>query len=93
MNRYLVWIAPLFLVVGCSSQLGIEDSETEILLSDVPPQVLAAARTALPGIELSSAELEEENGEIVLELSGILDGKEYEIEISPDGQVLEIEED
>jgi uncharacterized membrane protein YkoI len=81
------------LVVGCSSQLGIKESETQILLSDVPPQVLAAARTALPGIELSSPELEEENGDLVFELGGILDGKEYEIEISPDGQVLDVEEE
>ena len=75
----------LLLLGACAS------NEVEVPLSEVPDVVLAAAREARPGIELTEAELETEDGVQVYELEGELDGVEYEIEVSPSGEVLEIE--
>jgi hypothetical protein len=69
------------------------DDEIEIPMQEVPELVLTAALDAMPGIKLSEAEYEMENGQQVYELEGELDGVEYEIEISSAGEVLEIEED
>ena len=72
---------------------SLADDEVEIPMQEVPKLVLAAALDAMPGIELTEAEYEIENGQKVFELEGELDGVEYEIEVSSTGEVLEIEED
>ncbi len=79
------------LTTGCA--LFEKEDEVEIPLSEVPPAVMAAAQQAVPGIVIEDAELEEEDGQTVYELSGTADGREYEIEISGTGEILEVEED
>lgn len=77
------------LLTGCATLSG--EKETEIPLSEVPEVVMNAAQQALPGIVLTGAEIEESEGELNYELEGEVDGVEYEIELSPSGEVLEIE--
>ena len=67
--------------------------EKEIPLNEVPDAVLKAAQKAVPGIELTKAEVEKTHKGVVYEIEGTLDGKEYEIELSSDGKILEIEEE
>ena len=86
----------LFVVTAFASLVvlagpAIQARETEIPLDEVPDAVVRAAMEAVPGIELVSAEIEEENGETLYELEGMLDGERYEIEITPEGDVIEIE--
>jgi uncharacterized membrane protein YkoI len=83
----------LLLTVGCASLKSAFDGDEEIPLSKVPEPALAAARDAVPGIVLTEASMEEEDGRMVYELEGTADGKEYEIEVTADGRVLEIEQD
>jgi hypothetical protein len=68
-----------------------DDEEQAIALDQVPDVVLAAARAALPGVVLTSAELEKEHGQFLYSLSGMLGDEAVEIEVAPDGRVLEIE--
>ena len=65
--------------------------EKEVPLSEVPEAVLDAAQKAVEGIELEEAEVEEEDGVLVYELEGTAQGAEYEIELTADGKVLEVE--
>ncbi len=88
--RYLVCLLAVLPLTGCSSN---GEKETEISLEEVPPAVMDSARQAVPGIQLDEAEIEEEDGQVVYELSGLADGKSYEIELSESGEVLEVEED
>jgi uncharacterized membrane protein YkoI len=76
--------------VACAS-LHAHHDEHEIPLTDVPAAALAAAERAVPGIRLTEAEVETEGGRLVYELEGFLDGKEYAIEVTADGDVLEVE--
>jgi len=69
------------------------EQEEEIPLADVPPVVMQAAQNAVPGITITEAELEKEDGEMIYELTGEADGQEYEIEIGADGSVLEVEQE
>ena len=72
---------------------GEEDEEEEqaIALDQVPADVLAAARAALPGAVFTSAEVETEDGQLVYCLEGHLDAEAVEVEVAADGRVLEIE--
>lgn len=68
-----------------------DESEEPVALDAVPAAVLAAARAAVPGITLSSAEREVEHGATQYCLHGTVAGERVEVEISPSGAVLEIE--
>jgi len=93
-----IWcgITILFLafLVGCNcpNEAGT-DCEKEIALSEVPEPVLAAAKAAVPGITLCEAEVEVEDGKTTYEVEGTANGKEYEIEVTPEGKVIKTEED
>ncbi|MEE4659660.1 MAG: PepSY domain-containing protein [Halieaceae bacterium] len=69
------------------------EQEEDIPLAEVPPVVMQAAQNAVPGITITEAELEKDDGEMIYELTGEADGQEYEIEIGADGSVLEIEQE
>ena len=68
-----------------------DDEEQAIALDQVPADVLAAASAAVPGAVFTSAELEKEHGHFVYCLEGHVDGEAVEVEVAPDGRVLEIE--
>ena len=87
-NIWLIAITLTFFVITAFA--GIEK---EIPLNEVPDVVLKAAQKAVPGIELTEAEVEKTTKGVVYEIEGTLDSKKYEIELSFDGKVLEIEED
>ena len=67
------------------------EQEQEIPLDEVPDAVKDAALAAVPGITLTGAETEVENGVRVFGLLGTVDGALYEVEVTEDAKVLEIE--
>jgi len=92
-DRFLM-VAGAVLVLGYG--LGAQpkaaaEEEEEVPLSSVPEVVKAAAATAVPGIVLDEAERETEDGLVVYDLEGEAGGKEYELEITADGTVLDVE--
>jgi len=90
---YLVIGLVLVCLVGCESLESLFEKEKEIPLSQVPEPALAAAQGAVEGITLTEAEMETEDGQTVYVLEGEAAGKEYEIEVTADGKVLEVEEE
>jgi uncharacterized membrane protein YkoI len=72
---------------------SLAGEEVEIPLEEVPAIVLEAAKEAVPGIVITEAEYEIEDGERIYELEGTLGDKEYEIEVSEQGKVLEVEKE
>ena len=80
-------------LTGCGTLGELFEHEESVPLSEVPTPVLDAAKAAVKGIVLSEAEVEEEDGVLVYEIEGEVDGKEYEIEVTAEGKVLEIEEE
>jgi len=67
------------------------DGERRIELSEVPDKVMEAAKQAVEGILLTAAEVEIERGVTIYELLGTAHGKRYEIEVTEDGRVIEVE--
>ena len=78
---------------GSAISMWVLAEEQEIPLDKVPATAIKAAENALPGIRLTEAEIELEDGVEVYELEGERDGKQFEIEVTADGTILEIEED
>ena len=87
---YLIVLIAALGLTGC---MTTQDEETTVPISEVPAPVLEAAREAVKDIELTEAEMEEEDGQLVYEIDGRANGKDYSIEVTADGNVLEVEED
>jgi len=97
MNRYRQIATTFGLITaialtGCAAMQEDPENEIELALDEVPASILTAARAAIPGIEFDSAEYEEEEGQMVYELEGMVGEQRYEIELSESGEVIEIEE-
>ena len=77
-----------------ASAAEAEDGESEetVALSAVPSSVLTAGQGAVSGITFSSAEREVEGGATVYSLRGTANGKCYEVEVTADGKVVEVED-
>lgn len=90
--RRLALIAALIAAPACGGPEPIEDLET-IELSEVPAQVMAAARAELPKVEFDQAWVEEEaDGGLAYELRGMTqEGKTREVKVAADGTILETE--
>ena len=68
------------------------DDDIDISLTEVPANIVTIVQDTLPGISLKSAEKEIKEGIVIYELEGsLINGDEYEIEISETGTVIKIE--
>ncbi len=90
---YFVFSLVLICGLGCASLDDLFEQEKDVPLSEVPQEALKAAQGAVDGITITEAEMEKEDGETVYIFDGELNGKEYEIEVTPEGKVLEVEEE
>jgi hypothetical protein len=68
-----------------------EGEEVEISLAEVPQAAKDAALAAVPGLVLEEAARETEDGATIYCLEGEAGGVEYELEVTADGRVLDIE--
>ena len=69
-----------------------DDDKDDIALTEVPANIVTIVQDTLPGITLKSAEKEIKHGIVIYELEGsLINGNEYEIEISETGTVIKIE--
>ncbi|MDA1260686.1 MAG: PepSY domain-containing protein [Planctomycetota bacterium] len=68
-----------------------DGDEHEIALNQVPHNVLAAAVAKVPGFVLEEACTEDEDGVLIYCLEGKANGKEYEIDVTAAGKVMEVE--
>ena len=92
MKKYLlptIFIIPtLALLSACNEG----DNDHKIPVSEVPSNIINIVQNTLPGIALKEAEIELKDGVNVYELEGkLINGKEYEIEITESGTIIKIE--
>jgi hypothetical protein len=81
------------LAAALSGTLGAAEKERSIPLSDIPPEIKAAADKAVPGAKWHSAEQETDKGQTIYELKGkdAEKDREVEVEVTPDGKLLQTE--
>ncbi len=71
----------------------VDDDEVAIAVDQLPAAVRAAALAAVPGLVIEEAARETQNGITIYDVEGEAHGKEFELEITDAGKVLEVEED
>lgn len=70
-----------------------DDFDNDIPKNEVPANVLAAAKTQIPGFVLEEADLQQRGASRLFELQGRANGRPYHLDITADGRVLHIERD
>ncbi len=91
----LIIVACVLLIGGVTIWAAVRNggSEENILLSDTPANVIEAANNAVPGGEITEVEMEVEDGETIYEVEKVVDGVEYDIDVTPEGIVKEVEKE
>lgn len=89
----VVGLSTTLLVIGCTSQVAVQERKVSVLPSELPPVIREAIEGAFPKGEIITVQKEvegEDPGQYDVDVrSG---GKEYEVEISPEGKVIETKE-
>jgi len=68
------------------------DTDDDVLLSEVPANIINIVQNTLPGISLTEAEKETKKDVVIFVLEGkLINGKEYEIKITDSGTIIKIE--
>ena len=70
-----------------------DDYDNDIPKNEVPANVLAVAKSEIPGFVLEEVDLQQRNGSRLFELQGRANGRSYHLDITADGRVLHIERD
>ena len=65
--------------------------EEKVPLDKLPKAVTVAVKAKFPDAELKSAEKEEEDGQTIFEVSLKSKGSDYDVSLTPEGQIIEIE--
>jgi len=79
---------------GVEGHHGIEhESEEEISLAECPAPVKATLTKEAKGGTIKEIEKEVEDGKTLYEAEIVIDGKEYEVKVAPDGKLLSKELD
>jgi len=90
------YLSTIFIILTLSllSACDDDDKDRDIPISEVPTNIINIIQNTLPGIALKEAKIEIEKGVNVYELEGkLINGKEYEIEITESGTIIKIELD
>jgi hypothetical protein len=94
-------VVPLVLVAaisGCStSATKTQGSDKAVIskipLTAVPNAALAAVDQYVPGIYLHTAYLSQHGNRKVYELKGLSNSTDYEITVTPEGRILDVDRD
>ena len=81
-------IALLFSIMGLAACAMWE--EDDIAISEVPAAAIDAARGAVDGLEIKSAELKNKDGRTFYEIDGKANGVKHEVKVTADGEVLKV---
>ena len=88
MNISRLYAISTALALGSCSASVLADNEREIALTALPAPVAQAARQAVEGITLTEAEEITTLSGLMYEVEGELGRDEYEILITPEGEVV-----
>jgi multimeric flavodoxin WrbA len=83
----------MLVVIGCASEAGGQERKVSVLESELPIVIKKAIEEAFPKGQIIRIQKEvegEDPGQYDVDIR--LDAKEYEVEISPEGNVIEVKE-
>jgi uncharacterized membrane protein YkoI len=68
-----------------------DEDEVQVSLAELPEPVRKTLSETAPGAEIKELELETENGRTQYAIDAVIDGQTFDIEIAPDGTLLQKE--
>ena len=74
-----------------SAETEEDDDEIDVPVDELPENIKQSVETAVPGGNITEAELEMEDGQQIYEVTVEKNGQEFEVEVTKDGEVLEVE--
>jgi uncharacterized membrane protein YkoI len=89
----LMAVVCLGLCIGAVATKQALDGEKEVAIDDLPAAVKATILAEANGAPIQEIEVETEDGKTVYEAEVLIDGREIEIEVAPDGTLLGKETD
>jgi hypothetical protein len=100
MNRFapVTALLALWALSGCGASVGKKTNQenpsvSKILLQDVPKAALMAAEHQVPGIYIHGVSIIRQPMHDVYEIKGLSHHRHYEIYVTAEGLVLDIDED
>ena len=90
MNKW-VGASMLAASVALTTAVRAGAADKKIAKEDVPQPVMQSVNARLPGAEFTSAEKENEKGNVVYDLELKHEGLKYEMDVKEDGTIMEIE--
>ena len=78
---------------ACSTSTSCSTSSSCSKPCAVPANILAAAKSSVPGFAMTSYDADTDNGRKVYELDGTANGRQCEIKVDASGKVLKIDRD
>lgn len=91
-KKWMGGIAVVCLVILANSAAAVDKAE-KIAPGKLPKKIKDAVNARFPGAEVTSAEKEKENGEVVFDIELKHEGRKYEMDIKEDGTIVEIEKE
>jgi hypothetical protein len=80
-------VGSLMVMWGCAS-LKKEGPEVKVKLEDCPKPVQDTLTKEAQGSQITVIDKEEENGKVTYETDVVINGKNYEIKVAPDGTLI-----
>jgi hypothetical protein len=65
----------------------------DVPIEQLPEPVRQAVEDRFPGAQFRSAERETDDGATYYEVEIVHQGREYEVDVTPEGRILDVEED
>ena len=78
---------------ACSTSTSCSTSSSCSKPCAVPANILAAAKSSVPGFAMTSYDTDTDNGRKVYDLDGTANGRQCEIKVDASGKVLKIDRD
>ena len=91
--KTLLLVTSVAALAACASSRPLHSDSGSSQSGGVPANVLAAAKSSVPGFAMTSYDTDTDNGRKVYELDGTANGRQCEVKVDANGKVLKIDRD
>jgi hypothetical protein len=92
-KRIAQLILPALIALGCSSAEAQKRPKAAIEIHRLPAPVVSAANSAVKDLQITKAKQRHKRDEVIYKIDGLAQGKEYELKITADGRILDLEQE
>jgi uncharacterized membrane protein YkoI len=91
--KTLLLVTSVAALAACASSKPLHSDSSSSQSGGVPANILAAAKSSVPGFAMTSYDTDTDNGRMVYDLDGTAKGRQCEVKVDANGKVLKIDRD